>query len=257
MMYRSTQTVVGADEDRMVTYSWAGATDVGRTKDENQDAVLPDDIGMGPGPVIVAVADGLGGHPGGADASRLALQALSSAGPVHSAVELVEAAQLVIKRHIIDAVDDDPTLLMMATTLTLAVLHPEGSVSIGHVGDSRAYLGDGTVFMQVTDDHTVAMEKVRSGELAEHDAERDPGWHVMSNWLGWEECRVENRELRVESGDRLLLCSDGMSNMVDDDRIAELLFSGTPDETATALIAAANDGGGADNIAVVVAEVSR
>ena len=144
---------------------------------------------------------------------------------------------------------------MMATTLTLACLRPGGLIEIGHVGDSRAYVGDGTTLLQVSEEHTAAMDLVRSGELAADDAEDHPGWHTISSWIGWEACRADSKELQLEAGERLLLCSDGLSNMVGDDDIASLLFSGSPDEAAAALIAAANAAGGSDNITVVVAEV--
>ncbi len=101
-------------------------------------------------------------------------------------------------------------MMQMATTLTFAVLRSDATVLIGHVGDSRADIGDGAGFMQVTNDHTVAMDKVRAAELSLHDAERDPGWHVLSNWIGWEPYRLETWELHVEPGDRLLPCSDGL-----------------------------------------------
>lgn len=242
----------------MVNYNWAGATDSGKSRNRNEDAVLPDDVGLGPGPVVVAVADGLGGHPGGDVASRLAVSAVSTArGNEPRAADLIEAARLRIRQHIVAAVDEDPGLLEMATTLTLAVLGADGAVEIGHVGDSRAYLGDRTQFVQVTEDHTIAMDRVRAGELSVENAADHPDWHTISNWLGMEEGRAEIHELELLPGERLLLCSDGLSNMVPDDAIAPLLFSGTPDASAHALIAAANDAGGADNISVVVVEVTE
>jgi len=239
----------------MVTYCWAGATDTGRGRNANQDAVYPNGTGHGPGPVVVAVADGLGGYAGGAEASSLAIAAVSASESTEP-VELATTAQLRIKHRILEAVENDPAMLQMATTLTLAVLRPEGTVSLGHVGDSRAYIGDGTAFLQMTKDHTVAMDKVRAGEVSLVDAEHHPDWHVMSNWLGWEACRVESRDIRVAPGDRLLLCSDGLSNMVDDDHITAVLFAGPPEVAAETLIAAANDAGGSDNNSVVVVEVT-
>jgi protein phosphatase len=242
----------------MVNYNWAGATDSGKSRNRNEDAVLPNDVGLGPGPVVVAVADGLGGHPGGDIASRLAVSAVSTGGgEAPRAADLIEAAQVRIRQHIFAAMDQDPALLEMATTLTLAVLGADGAVEIGHVGDSRAYLGDRTQFVQVTEDHTVAMDKVRAGELTIEQARRDPGWHTISNCLGMEPSRPETHQLELLPGERLLLCSDGLSNMVPDDGIAPLLFSGTPDASAHALISAANDAGGADNISVVVVEVTE
>lgn len=241
----------------MVTYNWAGATDPGKSRDHNEDAVLPNDVGLGPGPVVVAVADGLGGHPGGALASRLAVSAVSTAaGAERGAAELIEMAQIRIRQRILELISDDPALMMMATTLTLALLGPNGTVEIGHVGDSRAYFGDRTRFGQITQDHTVAMDRVRTGAISMDEARRSADWHTISNWLGLEACAPEVHELEMRSGERLLLCTDGLSNMVADDVIESILFSGTPDVAAQALVAAANEAGGSDNISVVVVEVT-
>jgi PPM family protein phosphatase len=241
----------------MVTFSWAGATDVGRARRSNQDAVLPDDTGLGPGPVVVAVADGLGGYAGSDVAARLAIEAVASSSPADSGPEeLVAAAHRRILDHIDLIADSQPALVDMSTTLTLAVLQPGGLVEIGHVGDSRAYGSDGAGMAQLTTDHTVAMDLVRAGRLSEMEAPGHPGWHTMSNWLGrshsyW----VETRAVVCGLGDRLLLCSDGLSNMLPGPVIYSILHSGTPDEVCSALIAAANDAGGSDNISVVVVSV--
>jgi len=241
----------------MVTYAWAGATHVGVTRLLNQDAVLPDDLGLGPGPVVVAVADGLGAYQGSEVASRLAIEAIAS-GPIADIgpAELVAAAHDRIVRHIESIADEQPGMAQMSTTLTLAVLRRDGLIEVGHVGDSRAYRWDGWRLAQVTNDHTVAMDLVRAGRLAEIDAPRHPGWHTMSNWLGidapyW----VETHELVLGSNERFLLCSDGLSNMVPDDVVGSLLRSGSADEACTALIHAANQAGGADNVSVVVVAV--
>lgn len=242
----------------MVTYSWAGATDTGKSRDRNEDAVLPNDVGLGPGPVVVAVADGLGGHPGGDVASRLAVRAVSRAGAGEpTAADLVEAAQLRIRQHIVENLDADPALTTMATTLTLALLGPGGAVEIGHVGDSRAYLGDRTQFVQITEDHTVAMDRVRAGKISMVEAKRTADWHTISNCLGLEGGRPEVHRLDMLTGERLLLCTDGLSNMVPDDVIGQTLFTGTPDASAHGLIAAANEAGGLDNISVVVVEATE
>lgn len=239
----------------MINYRWSGATDVGRLRLRNEDAVLPNDVGLGPGPVVVAVADGLGGHPGGDIASRLAVSAVSigtlDAGPE----ALVDAAHVRLRNRISELIGDHPEMVAMATTLTLAILHPGGRIEIGHVGDSRAYVSDGRLLAQLTNDHTVAMDLVREGALTEGEAEQHAGWHVMSNWLGWDDCRVETHELELRPSERLLLCSDGLTNMVPHDEVRSLLFDGTAEEACQRLVAAANEAGGADNISVVVVEV--
>jgi protein phosphatase len=238
----------------MATFSWAGATDIGRARRSNQDAVLPDDTGLGPGPVVVAVADGLGAYQGSEVAARLAIDSIATAGLADLGPEgLVTAAHTRIVDHIDAIIGAQPGMSRMSTTLTLAVLRPGGLIDIGHVGDSRAYGSDGLGITQLTTDHTVAMDLVRAGHLSAAEATRHPGWHTMSNWLGrdhpfW----VETQALVLGHGDRLLLCSDGLSNMLPDESIGALLYSGTPDEACWALIDAANHAGGVDNISVVV-----
>ena len=242
------------ESKREVAYVWAGSTDPGLVRDHNEDAVHPVGSGSGAGGVV-AVADGLGGHPAGDVASRLAIEsvAVSESGDPN---QMVEAARQHLVEHIMVVTEEDPDLIAMATTLTLAVLTPDGSVHVGHVGDSRLYLLHEGTLRQVTGDHTVAMEMIRRGELAPEEAEQDPSWHVMSNWIGFERSDVETHDLSVTPGDSLLLCTDGLSNMIDDSEIEAILGEPVPVEALVErLIAAANEAGGIDNISVVVVEV--
>jgi protein phosphatase len=144
----------------------------------------------------------------------------------------------------------------MATTLTLAVLGDE-IAEIGHVGDSRAYHHDGQSLRQVTEDHTHGMDRVAAGELTLEEAKANPDWHVLSNYLGFESFRVATHRIPMRAGDRLLLCTDGLSNMLTDAEIGELVATGSPSDVSTALVAAANGAGGRDNISVVVVETVR
>jgi serine/threonine protein phosphatase PrpC len=239
-----------------VSYRWAGMTDTGRTRTENQDSVLPDGVGEG-SRGVAAVADGLGGHPGGDIASRCAVDAVADAPEGIDGAGLVGAAHDRIIARIAEALGERSELIAMATTLTLAVLSPTEPVEVAHVGDSRAYLTNGSTIVQVTEDHTHGMDRVVAGELSLEEAQDDPDWHVMSNWLGFESYRVASYRVPVEPGDRLLLCSDGLSNMLADDQIAEILAVGAVERSAAALIDAANQAGGVDNITVVVIEVLK
>ena len=237
-----------------VAYVWAGSTDPGVVRDQNEDAVHPAGSGSGAG-CVVAVADGLGGHPAGDEASRLAIDsvAASSAG---DPTGLVDTARQRLVEHIMVETEKRPELIAMATTLTLALLSPTGAVAVGHVGDSRLYLLHEGTLSQVTEDHTIAMDMIRRGELAPEDAAEDPSWHVMSNWIGFERSDVEAHELSVKLGDSLLLCTDGLSNMIADSEIEAILGEPVPVEArAERLIAAANEAGGVDNVSVVVVEV--
>jgi serine/threonine protein phosphatase PrpC len=239
-----------------LTYRWAGITDVGKTRTENQDSVYPDGLGEGSSGVV-AVADGLGGHPGGDIASRCAIDAVAQAPEGIDGAELVGAAHDRIIARIAESLGERSELIAMATTLTLAVLSPTEPIEVAHVGDSRAYLAKGSNIVQVTEDHTHGMDRVVAGEMSLEEAQQHPDWHVMSNWLGFESYRVASYRVPMEPGDRLLLCSDGLSNMLGDDQIAEILAVGTAERSAAALIDAANEAGGLDNITVVVVEVIK
>jgi protein phosphatase len=237
-----------------VSYIWAGSTDPGVVRDHNEDAVHPSGTGGGDAGVV-GVADGLGGHPGGDVASRLAIETVATA-EQYDPAELVADARRRVVEHLMVATEETPELIAMATTLTVAMLRPASQVAVGHVGDSRLYLLRDGVLHQITEDHTIAVDMVRRGELTPEEAEEDPAWHVISNWIGFERSHVETHEISVEPGDRLLLCTDGLSNMVDDSQIEAIL--GEPslvEACAERLIAAANEAGGLDNISVAVVDV--
>jgi len=245
---------VKREPEPVVAYVWAGATHPGVVRDQNEDAVHPAGSGSGAGGVV-AVADGLGGHPAGDVASRLAIDSVAGS-EAADPNQLVAAARQRLVEHIMVETEKRPELIAMATTLTLAVLSPTGAVAVGHVGDSRLYLLHEGTLRQVTEDHTIAMDMIRRGELAPEDAAKDPSWHVMSNWIGFERSDVEAHELSVKPGDSLLLCTDGLSNMISDSEIEEILAESSPVEPRVErLIAAANEAGGLDNVSVVVVEV--
>ena len=221
----------------------------------NQDAALALDLPRGG---LYAVADGMGGHAAGELAANLALDALSqhyldarSSPPIRLA-EAVQAANLAVLRHAVGE------YVGMGTTL-LAALVDRGAVTVAHVGDSRAYLLRGGELFRLTEDHSWVAEQVRLGHMTEQEA-RDHQWRsVVSNALGGEErVRLELFGFPVRSGDRLLLCSDGLSGVVFDQQLLDMLSRrAEPEETARALVNAANDAGGPDNITAVVVDVHR
>ncbi|MFC3832649.1 MULTISPECIES: PP2C family protein-serine/threonine phosphatase [Deinococcus] len=232
-------------------------TDVGRQRQGgvNQDAALALDLPRGG---LYAVADGMGGHAAGELAANLALDALSqhyldarSSPPVRLA-EAVQAANMAVLRHAVGE------YVGMGTTLLVALID-RGAVTVAHVGDSRAYLLRRGDLYRLTEDHSWVAEQVRLGHMTEQEA-RDHQWRsVVSNALGGEErVRLELFGFPAQAGDRLLLCSDGLSGVVLDHQLLELLGRSTdPDDTARALVNAANDAGGPDNITAVVVDVHR
>ena len=240
-----------------MTFLWAAATDVGRVRGHNEDALWPrpgDEgraSGEADGEFLAAVADGMGGHIGGEVASRLAIEAAVAA--EGAAVERLRAANAAV----VGTALDKPRLAGMGTTMTLAIFSP-GAVEIGHIGDSRAYLYREGALAQLTRDHSLMADMIASGELTPEQAAVHPFRSVITRALGMESRVVIDRVARdLLPGDRLLLCSDGLTTMLPDAEIGALLSRGDPAAAAAALVAEANRAGGADNISVVVVDLPR
>jgi len=231
-----------------VRYLWAAATHQGMVRDSNEDSVFPTASGESSDDVLVIVADGMGGHVAGEVASRIAINAAASTD--------VDPADRVAagNRAIREEVARDPGLDGMGTTMTL--LQIEDAVArFAHVGDSRAYLLRDGELRQVTDDHTVAAEYVAKGQLSPEEAASHPQRHMLVRTLGLTRfVNIDEVTVELRAGDRLLLCSDGLTEMVKDDAIARTLVEGTPDEVVWKLVEMANNAGGVDNITVVVVE---
>lgn len=231
-------------------YVWGSATHQGMVRQNNEDSLYPDRSGESDGPAVLMVADGMGGHVAGEVASRLAINAAASS--TLDPGDRVAAANRAIREE----VARQPDLQGMGTTLTLVELTPEGTARFGHVGDSRAYLFRGGELGQLTDDHTVAAEYVALGQLSVEEATGHPQSHMLTRCLGLTRfVNVDQFDLELEAGDRLLLCSDGLNLMVAPDGIVEILSGGTADEAAWKLVEVANKAGGHDNTSVIVIDV--
>jgi PPM family protein phosphatase len=226
----------------------AGKTDPGRVRRRNEDAFVVD-------PPLFAVADGMGGAQAGEVASRLAAAAFRE---YREADELApeERVQAIIKeanRRIYDRARADAQVSGMGTTVTAALLS-DGRVVIGHVGDSRAYrIRDGRL-EQLTEDHSLVADLMRSGRLTPEEAEGHPQRSVITRALGTDpDVDVDMLVIEAEAGDLFLLCSDGLSTMVSDAKVLETVErAGSLDEAARNLVRAANSGGGEDNVTVVL-----
>jgi protein phosphatase len=227
-------------------------TDTGRRRPHNEDTFVCD-------PPLFAVADGVGGAQAGEIASRLAAAALEERLPtalgVETLTELIQTANDRIYRHSLD----DPAAAGMGTVMTVLLVDEDaGDIAIGHVGDSRAYrLRDG-VFEQLTPDHSLVGELVRSGRLSTEEAEHHPHRSVITRAVGTEPTvDVETLTVAANPGDLYLICSDGLTDIVRDEQIAELIEEADHnlDAAAQALVDAANRGGGIDNITVVLFEI--
>lgn len=233
-------------------YLWATATHQGVVRQNNEDAVYPDSSGESEGPAVLIVADGMGGHVAGEVASRLAVNAAAS-------TDLDPADRVAAgNRAIREEVAREPSLEGMGTTMTLVALGEDGTARFGHVGDSRAYHLRNGELAQLTEDHTVASELATLGQISADEAESHPQRHMLTRTLGLTRfVNVDELEVELAPGDRLLLCSDGLTEMVSDDVIADALGNGTADDAAWKLVDLANEGGGVDNISVVVVDVTE
>jgi protein phosphatase len=216
---------------------------------------------------LLLVADGMGGAGGGEHASAVVVEeakrhlmqtakwffSLDDPAEEIRIKQLREALERVDRRLIKEG-EADPSLAGMGTTLTAASL-VDGEVFIVYVGDSRAYLFRNGIMTQLTRDHTLAQRLLDAGILGPQEAQAGSARHVLTNALGGVPgVRPEIVKFRLAGGDRLLLCTDGLNNMVSDDRIAEVLRNNPrPEEACQALVAAALEGGGRDNVTVIVA----
>lgn len=231
-------------------FVWATASHKGMAREANEDALFPTDDGESADEVTLIVADGMGGHVAGEVASRLAINAAASSDL--DPADRVAAANRAIREE----VGRQPNLEGMGTTMTLVELHPDATAHFAHVGDSRAYmLRDGEI-SQVTEDHTVIAEYVAAGQLSEEEAVNHPQRHMITRCLGLTRfVNVDELVIDLETGDRILLCSDGLNGMIDDDAIRQGLEETSPDAAAWKLVEMANEAGGQDNITVIVADV--
>jgi protein phosphatase len=250
----------------------AGRTDPGNVRPNNEDALLVDDEHR-----LYAVADGIGGHVGGEVASRLAIDALSELlrhetvrhterTPAHAASDETDSTkrQAALLRAVLHAnaviresVKQDPALTGMGTTLTALALQGSSAL-IAHIGDSRAYLLRNGTCRQVTSDHAVVAEYVRAGLLTAEQARKHPLRNVITRALGMDEqVQVDRDLLTVRSGDTFLLCTDGLTELVDDEELTRALLDQSPAAAVDHLIGLAKTRGGRDNITVVVIRVGE
>ncbi len=240
----------------MTRLAGGAATDVGRVRSTNQDSYYVS-------ATLYAVADGMGGHRAGEVAAQLATDSLQAefgdGHPDLTTDELVRAVQRA-NTAVVDAATDDPDLSGMGTTLcALALIEgpDDDRLAIINVGDSRVYLLKGGELEQITDDHSLVATLERQGRLTADEAAVHPQRNIITRALGIDSrVMVDSWEVRPVPGDRYLLCSDGLFNEVEESRIAATLRKlASPDEAARELVRLANEGGGRDNITVVVVDV--
>ena len=232
--------------------AFAGVTDPGRRRRRNEDAYVCE-------PPLFAIADGMGGAQAGEVASGLAAAVLEEATGDERGEERVASLIQEANRRVFQRSNEDAATSGMGTTMTVALLdNADGTIAFGHVGDSRAYRVRGGELEQLTDDHSLVGELVRSGRLSPEEAESHPQRSVITRALGTEpDVDVDTFTVEAEYGDIYLLCSDGLTDMTSTrDILAAVEDSRDLDDAAHALVSAANAGGGEDNITVVLFQIA-
>jgi len=232
--------------------SYARASDTGRKRRRNEDSYVV-------APPLFAVADGMGGAQAGEVASKLAAAALEETDPAtlsgpERLVSLIQEAN----RRVYERASSDPATSGMGTTMTVAVVEDSG-VTIGHVGDSRAYLVREGRLEQLTEDHSLVNELLKSGKLSPQEAEIHPQRSVITRAVGTDpDVDVDAFVVDANEGDIFLLCSDGLTDMVGDDDILHTVerHRDDLDRVTKALVSEANRGGGEDNITVIAFAIS-
>ncbi len=229
----------------------AAVTDPGRRRRRNEDAYVVQ-------PPLFAVADGMGGAQAGEVAARIAASVLRDSDAEtgeDAVVTLIQEAN----RRVYEAATSDDARAGMGTTMTAALVEAD-AVRIGHVGDSRAYRVRDGVLEQLTEDHSLVAELVRSGKLSPEEAGIHPQRSVITRVLGTDpEVDVDTFEVEARPDDVFMICSDGLTSMVDDEAILTVLGQGgkTLQQRARGLVDAANRGGGEDNITVILFELGE
>lgn len=237
-------------------FTTAARTDVGRVRDANEDFVA--EFEDPSGRRMLVVADGMGGHRGGATASRLCVETLGEV--FHESIEtpetLLRDALRAANERVHRTAHGDLELAGMGTTAVVLLLTPDDGAWVAHLGDSRAYLLRDGVLRPLTQDHTLVAAMVQRGLIEAEAAETHPRRHELVRCVGFhDEVEPEITRLEVLPGDRFLLCSDGLSGQVDEAEIAAILQRECPRGAVGALVEAANGAGGRDNVSVLVAAV--
>ena len=229
-------------------------TDIGRKREVNQDYVFATDQPIGNIPNLLIVADGMGGHKAGDFASKYTTESVVESlkqSTVSGPQAMFEEAISKANTEIIELAASDVNLEGMGTTLVVATVI-EHTLYFANVGDSRLYV-IGDEIKQLSKDHSLVEEMVRLGGINEDEAKHHPDKNIITRAIGAKlDVEIDFFEYRIVEGDIILMCTDGLSNMVGDDRIYEILKGEDTEDKAQVLVDEANANGGRDNIAVIV-----
>ncbi|CDD64391.1 serine/threonine protein phosphatase Stp1 [Firmicutes bacterium CAG:882] len=234
------------------------ATDVGRIREVNQDYIFCSMEPVGKLPNLFLVADGMGGHKAGDLASRYTVETLTDSiknSASDNPITIINDAIVEANTKLLEKAAESEQYTGMGTTLVVCTIIGE-SMYAANVGDSRLYLYDGRL-SQITRDHSLVAEMVALGKLGRDEARRHEKKNVITRAIGGaKEIMADFFEAELTAGNRIIMCSDGLSNMVEDEEIERVLASDIPIEDKTKqLLGRANENGGKDNIAVVIIEL--
>lgn len=233
----------------------SGRTDTGNKRTSNQDSIFYSNKPIGPLPNLYIVADGMGGHKAGDKASRMAIDItvdFVEKSTLENPIAILKRAMIYANNEIYKVANKDPELYGMGTTMVVAVAL-EDKVVVANVGDSRFYVVSNEI-KQITMDHSLVEELIRNGELERKKGRNHPEKNIITKAMGSkDEVLPDFFEIDINPEDKYLLCSDGLSNMVEDDEIRDIIVdSDSLDDAALALIDRANYYGGSDNISVII-----
>ncbi len=232
-----------------------GRTDIGRRRSVNQDSVFYSDDQIGPLPNLYIVADGMGGHAAGDFASQYAISIVTDMvreSTIENPISLLKRAMLYASNEVYKAAEQDKDKNGMGTTMVAAVVD-NGKLYVGNIGDSRLYVIDDNI-RQITMDHSLVEELIRNGQLDRKKGRNHPEKNIITRAMGSrDEAMPDFFEVDVKEGDRILLCSDGLSNMVADDEIRDIVSENSDiSKIVDELIGRANYYGGNDNVSALV-----
>ncbi|MFA9375132.1 MAG: Stp1/IreP family PP2C-type Ser/Thr phosphatase [Lachnotalea sp.] len=232
-------------------------TDVGQKRNINQDYVYTSEKSVGNLPNLFVVADGMGGHNAGDFASKFTVQKLVESiesNPETNPIKVIRQSIECVNKELITIADENSDLTGMGTTLVVATIVND-YIYVANIGDSRLYIINHEI-RQITKDHSLVEEMIRLGEIDRQEARNHPDKNIITRAVGaGEDIAVDFFEMKLEQKDMILMCSDGLTNMIEDEEIRQIIETQkTPEQKAEKLVEKANSNGGKDNIAVVIIE---
>ncbi len=236
-------------------------TDIGMKRKINQDYVFSSENAIGSFPNLFIVADGMGGHKAGDYASRICVQTVTESienSKLRTPVGVLEEAIGAANKRIYTDAEGNSELEGMGTTLVAAVITEDNVLYVANVGDSRLYVVNDEEIRQITEDHSLVEEMVKNGEIERSEARLHPNKNIITRAIGTsKEVVADYFEVQLKQDDEILICSDGLCNMLDDGEMRYIMirYSDDIERTAVELVKKANENGGKDNISIVLVQV--